>query len=189
MASIKAEVNFTISDGCSIAFKAPCDASAVTNLIVYYPNAYGETTSQTFTFKDAHGNNLANIDNLFASGAMIKVVLDTVNSGVYIQNADTNAYLEGMFNLLQKNWGQFTLLASGWSSEATDGYYTQQLTISGMSADYYPTVIPVYSSATAKDDEKSAFGQLDFIETISGAIVAYATEPPTVDIKFNLVGV
>lgn len=189
MASIKAEVNFTISDGCSIAFRAPCDASAVTNLIVYYPNAYGETTSQTFTFKDAHGNNLANIDNLFASGAMIKVILDTVNSGVYIQNADTNAYLEGRFNLLQKNWGQFTLLASGWSSEATDGYYTQQLTIAGMSTYYYPTMVPIYSSAATKDDEKNAFGQIDFIETISGAIKAYATEPPTLDITFNLVGV
>lgn len=98
MASIKAEVNFTISDGCSIAFRAPCDASAATNLIVYYPNTDGETASQTFTFKDAHGNDLANIDNLFASGAMVKVVLDTVNSGVYIQNADTNAYLEGRLN-------------------------------------------------------------------------------------------
>ena len=98
MASIKAEVNFTISDGCSIVFRAPCDASAVTNLIVYYPNAGGETTSQTFTFKDAHGNNLANIDNLFASGAMVKVILDTVNSVVYIQNADTNAYLEDKFD-------------------------------------------------------------------------------------------
>lgn len=189
MASIKAEVNFTISDGCSIVFRAPCDASAVTNLIVYYPNTSGETTSHTFTFKDAHGNNLANIDNLFASGAMVKVILDIVNSSVYIQNADTNAYLESKFNLLQKNWGQFTLLASGWSSTATNGYYTQQLTISGMSNKYYPTVVPIYSSATAKDDEKSAFGQIDYIETINGAIKAYATEPPTIDIKFELVGV
>lgn len=98
MANIKAEVDFTIRDGCDIVFKAPCDASAVTGLIVYYPDSDGTTTSQTFTFKDAHGNNLASIDNLFVSGAMVKVVLDTVNSGVYIQNADTNAYIEGRFN-------------------------------------------------------------------------------------------
>lgn len=97
MASIKVEVGFTIFDGCDIAFKAPCDASAVTNLIVYYPNVSGEIKSQTFTFKDANGNDLANINNLFASGAMVKVILDTINNGVYIVNADTNAYLESKF--------------------------------------------------------------------------------------------
>lgn len=189
MANIKAEVGFTIHDGCDIVFKAPCNASAVTGLVVCYPNAIGNITSQTFAFKDTHGNNLGNIDNLFTSGAIVKVVLDTVNSDAYIQNADTNAYLEGRFNLLQKNWGQFTLLASGWSSAATNGYYTQQLTVAGMSANYYPTIVPIYSSANVKDDEKSAFSQIDFIETIDGAIKAYATEPPTIDIKFELVGV
>ena len=100
MANIRVDVDFIINDGCDVVFKAPCAASEVTGLVVYYPNLDGTTGSQTFTFKDAHGNDLSNIDNLFASGAIVKVVLDTVNSGVYIQNADTNAYLEGKFTAI-----------------------------------------------------------------------------------------
>lgn len=100
MANIRVDVDFNINDGCDVVFKAPCAASEVTGLVVYYPNLDGTTGSQTFTFKDAHGNDLSNIDNLFASGVIVKVVLDTVNSGVYIQNADTNAYLEGKFTTI-----------------------------------------------------------------------------------------
>lgn len=97
MANIRVDVGFTIKDGCDIAFKAPCDASAVTGLTVYYPNLNGVIVSQSFTFKDANCNNIGNINNLFKSGALIKATLDTENNSVYIQNADTNAYLERRF--------------------------------------------------------------------------------------------
>lgn len=118
MANIRVDVDFIINDGCDVVFKAPCAASEVTGLVVYYPNLDGTTGSQTFTFKDAHGNDLSNIDNLFASGAIVKVVLDTVNSGVYIQNADTNAYLEGKFNTKANKHtiSSATMSASGWNS-------------------------------------------------------------------------
>ena len=112
MASIKVSVNFTIKDGSEITFKAPCNASEVTGFTVYYPNTNGVKVSQSFLFKDAHGNNLADINNLFASGALVKVVLYVTNNDVYIQNADTNAYLEGKFTSLQQSLGNHSQAAS-----------------------------------------------------------------------------
>lgn len=112
MASIKVDVNFTIKDGSEITFKAPCNASEVTGFTVYYPNTNGVKVSRSFLFKDAHGNNLADINNLFVSGVFVKVVLDVTNNSVYIQNADTNAYLEGKFTSLQQSLGNHSQAAS-----------------------------------------------------------------------------
>ena len=97
MANVKVTLDYQINDGMSLTFKAPCDCTEVTGLKVYYPSLTDETstqTSHTFTFKDAHGNDLTNIGNLFTTNAYVKVVLDTTNGYAYIQNADTNGYLE-----------------------------------------------------------------------------------------------
>lgn len=101
MANVRVDLDHPILDGESVTFKAPCDCTAVTGLIVYYPSVNEEATttvSKTFVFKDAHGNNLAGIGNLFMIGAYVKVVLDTTNNCAYIQNADTNAYIEGQLD-------------------------------------------------------------------------------------------
>lgn len=98
MAKIKLTAPNTLIDGQTLSFKAPCDCTAVDGLKVYFPNPSGTETSQAFTFYDAHGNDLTGTGNLFASGAAVTVVLDTVDSKAYIQNADTNAYIESMFN-------------------------------------------------------------------------------------------
>lgn len=97
MANVKVTLDYQINDGMSLTFKAPCDCTEVTGLKIYYPTLTEETTtstSKTFTFKDAHGNDLANIGNLFTTGAYVKVILDITNGYAYIQNADTNGYLE-----------------------------------------------------------------------------------------------
>ena len=94
------------------------------------------------------------------------------------------------FELIGKVWGTFTLTAAGWSSVVdADGYYTQQIDIEGMSEQYYPSMVPVYSSAAAKDDEKAAAGQIDLIETVDGGIIAKSTDVPGLDVAFILVGV
>ena len=97
MANIKIELDYPLTDGMSLTFKAPCDNTAVTGLKVYYPEV-GEsgttTTSKTFTFKDAHLNTISALGNLFSEGATVVVVVDTNNSYAFIQNADTNGYLE-----------------------------------------------------------------------------------------------
>ena len=89
MVTIKVDLSHEIIDGQPITFVAPCDCTAVTGLNVCYPEGEKE-----FVFKDAHGHDLTGIGNLFASGAYVKAILDTKNGYAYLQNADTNAYLE-----------------------------------------------------------------------------------------------
>lgn len=94
--NVRVNLNYTIYDGAEIVFKAPCNASEVTGLIVYYPVGT-EVVSSVFTFADAHTNDLGNIDDLFAKGAVVKVIIDTETNMAFVQNAATNAYLESRF--------------------------------------------------------------------------------------------
>ena len=94
--NVRVNLNYPIYDGAEIVFKAPCDASEVTGLIVYYPSDAGVVSSE-FTFADAHANDLGKIDALFAAGAVVKVIIDTDTHMAFVQNAVTNAYLEEKF--------------------------------------------------------------------------------------------
>ena len=101
MANIKVELSHEIIDGQPVTIVAPCDCTAITGLKVYYPGG-----SKQFAFKDAHGNDLTGIGNLFAKGAIVKALLDVKNGFAYLQNADTNAYIENTF--LKKSGGTMT---------------------------------------------------------------------------------
>lgn len=106
--NVRVNLNYPIYDGAEIVFKAPCDASEVTGLIVYYPSDAGEVSS-VFTFADAHANDLGHIDELFAAGAVVKVILDTDTSMAFVQNAATNAYLENKFKNMGGGSGGFVV--------------------------------------------------------------------------------
>lgn len=93
MAQIKIELSAPPVDGMDIKFQAPCDCSAVTGMVLHYPAEDGNTETMELTFRDAHGNNLAGIGNLFSQGAYVKVIVDVKNGFAYLQNADNNAYL------------------------------------------------------------------------------------------------
>lgn len=86
MAYIKLNVKYPVYDGMPITFEAPCDCTAADGVAV---------GSQNFSFADAHGAILTGVGNLFMKGALVKVILDTSKKVAYIQNADTNSYLEG----------------------------------------------------------------------------------------------
>lgn len=88
---IRLDVNHPLEDGMDIIFNAPCNCPEVAGLAIFYNN-----TRSVFTFRDAHKNDLSELPS-FTVGARIKVNLDTVNGYAYLQNADTNAYLEMMF--------------------------------------------------------------------------------------------
>ena len=94
--NVRVDLNYPVYDGAELVFKAPCGASDVTGLIVYYPSLTGMESS-VFAFADAHTNNLADLDELFAAGAVVKVILDTETSMAFVQNAATNGYIEGKF--------------------------------------------------------------------------------------------
>lgn len=85
MAYININTDYPIYDGMQITFKAPCDCDETEGVRV---------NSKNFVFKDAHGVTLTGIGNLFSEGAYVKVILDAVNGYAYMQNADTNSYLE-----------------------------------------------------------------------------------------------
>ena len=91
--NIRVDLDIPIKDGTEIVFRSPVDCSQITGLIVYYQDG-GNTSSKVFAFADAHGNNVGNIDNLFAENVVVKVILDLNTSMAFVQNADTNAYLE-----------------------------------------------------------------------------------------------
>ena len=98
MANIRVDVDYTIIDGSEIVFRSPVDCSAITGLIVYYIANDGAAVSKVFAFADAHGNNVGDIDHLFAEDVVVKVILDVTKSMAFVQNADTNAYLEMRFD-------------------------------------------------------------------------------------------
>lgn len=101
MANIRVNVNYTIKDGSEIVFRSPVDCSAITGLIAYYPGEDGSITSKVFALADAHGNNVGDIDHLFAENVVVKVILDVTTGMAFVQNADTNAYLEGRFEEIE----------------------------------------------------------------------------------------
>ena len=94
MSNIRVDVDYTIRDGLELKFRSPVDCSQITGLIVYYPGEDGNTASKVFALSDAHGNNVGDIDNLFAEDVVVKVILDVTKGMAFVQNADTNAYLE-----------------------------------------------------------------------------------------------
>lgn len=114
--NVRVNLDSPIYDGREVVFKAPCDASEVTGLIVYYPSDAGEVSS-VFTFADAHANDLGHIDELFAAGAVVKVILDTDTGMAFVQNAATNAYLENKFKNMGGGGGTLMLEAQ----EENDG--------------------------------------------------------------------
>lgn len=95
MAQIKIDLPTSLLDGMDIKFKAPCDCTSITGLLICYPTDGDEMDSKSFTFRDSHGNDLTGLGNLFSAGSYVKVIVDTENGYAYLQNADTNAYLEG----------------------------------------------------------------------------------------------
>ena len=97
MSNIRVDVDYTINDGTEIKFRSPVDCSQITGLIVYYPGTDGNTASKEFVLADAHGNNVGDIDHLFAEDVVVKVILDVTKGMAFVQNADTNAYLEQRF--------------------------------------------------------------------------------------------
>ena len=90
--NIRVDLNTNIADGSEVVFRSPADCSQVTGLSIYHTGGKTE-----FAFADAHGHNVGDIDHLFAENAVVKVILDVTAGMAFVQNADTNAYIESTF--------------------------------------------------------------------------------------------
>jgi hypothetical protein len=97
MPNIRIDLNHAPLDGETVSFKAPCNASDITGMVIYYADNSGAEASREFTLSDANGGNIGLLDNVFAEGAIVKVILDTDLNNAFVQNPDTNTYLEGKF--------------------------------------------------------------------------------------------
>lgn len=140
MSYIRVDSPTAMYDGQTITFKSPADCSQITGLIVYYPEGNG-TTSKDFRFVDAHGVDVGSgTISLFAANVLVKVVLDIDDGKAYVQNADTNAYLEGKFSeKMDKSGGTFTgQAAANASGQAAGTYLLRNSKLS--SAEENPTV-------------------------------------------------
>ena len=95
MANIRIDLDTPVRNGQAVTFKSPAASADISGLVVYYPDG-SSVTSKTFKLVDAHGQDVGSgTISLFAANALVKVVLDTDAAKAYVQNADTNAYLEG----------------------------------------------------------------------------------------------
>lgn len=94
MADVKITLNTPIYDGMPITFKAPCDCTEVAGIQVQHLTETGKTQTTAFDIKDAHGVSVSGLGNLFMQGAYVRAILDTRTYAAYIQNADTNSYVE-----------------------------------------------------------------------------------------------
>ena len=120
--NIRVDLNYPIKDGTEVVFRSPVDCSQITGLKVYYLED-GITTYREFAFADAHGNNVGDIDHLFAENVVVKVILDVTTSMAFVQNADTNAYLEGRFDgIIDKLCPSFTESGAAVRCEPGEGY-------------------------------------------------------------------
>ena len=151
--NVRVDLQEHIRDGMEVVFKAPCDASEVTGLNVYYP-VDGVLESQSFTFADANANDLGHLDALFAKDAVVKVILDLDTNMAFVQNADTNAYLESKFDdMIDKLCPSFTESGSVVTCEPVEGYplgvVTQIVPIQSGSGDPSPENIRPITGHTA----------------------------------------
>lgn len=120
--NVRVDLDSPIRDGMEVVFKAPCDASEVTGLNLYYP-VEGVLESQNFAFADANTNDLGHLDALFAKDAVVKVILDLDTNMAFVQNADTNAYLESRFeDTINKLCPDFSKTGAAVRCEPVEGY-------------------------------------------------------------------
>ena len=137
MASIEHSLNHPLRDGESIKFKANCSSSEATDLKIIYPtDDDGTLETETFVFKDAHGNDLSRMADVFLAGAYVEVITDTSEKAAFIQNGDTNGYLETKMAAIEPQSKSVVLTANGWSGN------TQTVSLNGVTAESLLIVSP-----------------------------------------------
>lgn len=71
------------ADGVQITFRAPCACSSVSGVVV---------EGVTYTLVDAANNNRGGVSNVWASDALVSVLLDMTNKRAFVLNAAINNY-------------------------------------------------------------------------------------------------
>ena len=169
MANIKIIVDGPLMDGHKVTFKAPCDCSIIEYLDIRYVKD-GTQASKLFTMKDTHGNDLTGLGNLFEEGAYVHAILDTTRGFAYLQNADTNKYIEERFDALTNDYvvaqgksGSWTYKKwnSGFAEMWFDGNVTTEAINTGNGNLYFSDAIYLYLPFTLTGYARGAAEAID----------------------------
>lgn len=117
MANIKLTLPGAPFTGQIVTFTAPCDCDRVTDGLLI--------GGQVYTIVDANGQCATGKGGRWVAGASVSVILNVEKKLAYIQNADTNEYLEGRFTDLENSLGARIdeLAAAGGACKIETGYY------------------------------------------------------------------
>lgn len=171
MANIRVDITYTIFDGAEVVFRAPCDCSDITGLKIHYPDTDGNAATQIFQLADAHRNNIGTLNELFVGGAIVKVIIDTDSLMAYVQNADTNAYLEGKFKeKLPLSGGTLTgplTLAGDPTNDlhAVTKHYVDTHTVKELNPDNLTKPVPIAKGGTGATTAANALTNLGAVPT------------------------
>lgn len=99
----KIKVNLPVSpvNGKQISFIAPCSSADTECLLI---------DDVEYAVVDSDGVSVAGLENVWNSGAIVAAILNVDTHTAYIQNANTNTYLEGRFNNLKQ--GSITIITA-----------------------------------------------------------------------------
>lgn len=85
MSKIKLNLDFTPVNGKQISFVAPCSSADTECLVI---------DDVQYAIVDADGVSVAGLDNVWNSGALVSAILYVDTHRAFIQNANTNSYVE-----------------------------------------------------------------------------------------------
>lgn len=183
MAKVRVDLDYVIHNGSPVTFNAPCDCTAADGLIVYHPEGY-----QSFTFCDAHGENLSGIGDVFVAGVPVKVILDTENSRAFVQNGDNNTHLNSMLSSMLDRIGVLEMGAvcesGSYIGTAVYKDYTQSLTFSfvpkfvfvvgGTGKDArYAFIFPSYAVASCPEYTQLSYDFYSLIPQLDGTTLSW----------------
>lgn len=195
--------NYVVNNGNGIASVTQTGGSHIAGQYDTYTITYTDGTTSTFqVYNGANGE---------GSGDMEKRIYDTNDDGV-VDNAEQleghdASYFATASDLTthaastaahvsaseRTKWDGYesqlyslpkftaSLPSNGWTDQT--GYYTQTVTVTGMTASLIPAVYLATSAGAKDEDLAEAFGHLYRVESGSGKLTFYADEEPTENIS------
>ena len=167
--------------GKQVTFKAPCDSSAVTGVIL---------DSTKYAFLDSVGS--TNTSKAFVKGNLVSVLLDVERQEVYVQNSAPSSG--------SSSASLVVTIGTNWVEDATTGVHTQLVSVEGLTGDENETVIvdPVNTHGTTTTEQFAAYVEehnqyLDYItngdaKTVRGGILFHIFgDPSTINIPIKVV--
>ena len=116
-----------------------------------------------------------------------KICVFDGSNWIYYRTLDQLKEDMGIVDAISKVY-TFTIKPINWSSNPTDGYYTNTVAVTGLTevADGKSIASVVLTSAENASEEKSQFGLIDEIETYKNYVIVRAVEVPAIELKVSL---